>query len=306
MKFSPLGTDLLGDPILPPGCGALTERYTVPPFSVLDARTADWQYRKRCWKGQGIEGGSGRPSDLIYDVAEREDWTGKALAKHGAGTSIFDPVLAELAYNWFCPPGGRILDPFCGGSTRGIVASTLGFEYLGYDVRPEQITANYQQLNEQGLNSPQWICSDIRNDKERPHAGADFLFSCPPYGDLEVYSDHPEDISTLSFEDFVPEYFEIIARSCNMLRRDRFAAFVVGDFRDKKTGFYRNFPAITTAAFKRCGLDLYNEAILLSPTGSMAIRAESIFGATRKLVKGHQQLLVFCKGDPRAAADLCK
>src|SRR6185295_8430413 len=28
------------------------------------------------------------------------------------GTSIFDPVLCELAYKWFCPPGGSILDPF--------------------------------------------------------------------------------------------------------------------------------------------------------------------------------------------------
>lgn len=34
-------------------------------------------------------------------------------------TSVFDPVLCEVAYTWFCPKGGAILDPFCGGSVRG-------------------------------------------------------------------------------------------------------------------------------------------------------------------------------------------
>ena len=42
------------------------------------------------------------------------------------GTSIFDPVLCEIAYRWFCPPAGRVLDPFAGGSVRGIVAALLG------------------------------------------------------------------------------------------------------------------------------------------------------------------------------------
>jgi hypothetical protein len=43
-----------------------------------------------------------------------------------SGTSIFDPVLCELAYAWFSPPGGIVLDPFAGGSVRGMVASKLG------------------------------------------------------------------------------------------------------------------------------------------------------------------------------------
>lgn len=32
-----------------------------------------------------------------------------------SGTSIFDPVLCEIAYRWFCPQGGTVLDPFAGG-----------------------------------------------------------------------------------------------------------------------------------------------------------------------------------------------
>lgn len=47
----------------------------------------------------------------------RELTTEEFLADHYAasdaptasGTSIFDPVLCEIAYRWFCPPGGTVL-----------------------------------------------------------------------------------------------------------------------------------------------------------------------------------------------------
>jgi hypothetical protein len=53
----------------------------------------------------------------------RELTTEEFLADHyeasdaptASGTSIFDPVLCEIAYRWFCPQGGTVLDPFAGG-----------------------------------------------------------------------------------------------------------------------------------------------------------------------------------------------
>ncbi|MGB3312861.1 MAG: DNA methyltransferase, partial [Albidovulum sp.] len=62
-----------------------------------------------------------------------------------SGTSIFDPVLCEIAYRWFCPQGGTVLDPFAGGSVRGIVASQLGRAYVGIELRAEQVAANQAQ-----------------------------------------------------------------------------------------------------------------------------------------------------------------
>src|SRR5882724_9329726 len=59
-----------------------------------------------------------------------------------SGTSIFDPVLCELAYRWFCPPEAQVLDPFAGGSVRGVVASLLGYLYTGVELRGEQVAAN--------------------------------------------------------------------------------------------------------------------------------------------------------------------
>jgi DNA modification methylase len=221
-----------------------------------------------------------------------EEWT---------GTSIFDPVLCELAYRWFCPPGGAILDPFAGGSVRGIVASALGFAYTGVDLRPEQVAANQRQLAEIGERTPlsapvEWHCGDSGEvlDGSDPET-FDFLFTCPPYGDLEVYSDLPEDISTMEFPQFLDRLEYILHLGCRMLKPGRFAAIVVGDFRDG-TGVYRNFPNHVVDMFLRAGLQLYNEAILVTAVGSLPIRISGQFEKGRKLGKTHQNFLVFVKG----------
>jgi DNA methylase len=174
------------------------------------------------------------------------------------GTSIFDPVLCELAYRWFCPPGGLVLDPFAGGSVRGIVASKCGRRYIGVDLSERQVGANREQawVICDGGEIPVWVCGDAANLAAGVDCAADFVFSCPPYGDLEVYSDNPADLSTMAPEAFMAAYWQIIAAAIGKLKKDRFACFVVGDYRDKQ-GFYRNFPGETVAAFAAAGAGLY-------------------------------------------------
>ena len=45
----------------------------------------------------------------------------------GGMLSMFDPVLCELMYYWFCTDGGKMLDPFCGGSFSRLKADVLGW-----------------------------------------------------------------------------------------------------------------------------------------------------------------------------------
>lgn len=221
------------------------------------------------------------------------------------GTSVFDPVLCELAYRWFCPDNGIVLDPFAGGSVRGIVASKLNYRYIGVELRPEQVDANRMQSEDICKNSkypPVWHVGDSRNINKLD-VQADLIFSCPPYANLEVYSDNPLDISTLEYGNFLAAYKEIIAKSVSKLKSDRFACFVVGDVR-AKNGFYHNFVSDTISAFSDCGCFLYNEAILITPFGSLPVRAAKAFNSVRKLGKTHQNVLVFFKGDPKNIADI--
>jgi DNA modification methylase len=217
------------------------------------------------------------------------------------GTSIFDPVLCELVYRWFSPPGGAILDPFAGGSVRGIVASRLARRYTGIDLSARQLEANEAQAAAICTEMPpRWIVGDSRNAKTLAPGQYDLIFSCPPYGDLERYSDDPADLSTMAWGDFLTQYRAIIAACVGMLKADRFACFVVGDIRDKK-GIYRSLPAETIRAFHDAGATLYNDAILVTAVGSLPIRAGKQFDSSRKLGKTHQNVLVFIKGDPVAA-----
>jgi ParB-like chromosome segregation protein Spo0J len=228
-----------------------------------------------------------------------------ALADNGTeyiapGTSIFDPVLCELVYRWFSPAGGTVLDPFAGGSVRGIVAAQLGRQYVGIDIRAEQVAANEMQrgILPDTVPAPVWYCGDSTHIATiAPDLRSDLVFSCPPYGDLEVYSEDPRDLSTMAHSDFIASYRAIIAAAVATLRPDRFAVFVVGDYRDE-AGFYRNFVSDTIAAFESAGAMLYNEAILVTALGSLPIRTARAFNSRRKLGKTHQNVLVFFKGNP--------
>lgn len=217
------------------------------------------------------------------------------------GTSIFDPVLTETVLLWFSAEGDKIIDPFAGGSVRGIVSSVLGRKYTGVDLREEQIDAN----NEQGKtickeNQPVWICGDSMNIKTLAPDEYDFIITCPPYGNLEVYSDSPGDISNMGDAEFDKTYTAILQNTVEMLKEDRFAVVVVGNYRDKK-GYLRDLCGLTVRAMESAGARFYNDFIVVTPIGSLPIRAGKAFKASRKMGRTHQYCLCFVKGDPKKA-----
>lgn len=280
--------------------GKLQEQYLAPPMSVLDTKQGYWQKRKKAWKEIGLQSEVGRNDNLIGSGL-------KGLAtKRGlsiSGTSIFDPVLCEVIYNWFGIPNGIVYDPFAGGSVRGVVAEMLGQKYIGIDLSQRQVDANQMNADKLGV-CPAWHCDDSRNaDRYIPDMSADLVFSCPPYHNLEKYSDHPLDLSNMNYTDFLEAYTEIINISCSKLKENRFAVFVVGDIRDKK-GAYRDFISDTKRIFQDNNLCLYNELILLEQYGTAPLRASYVFKAKRKTVKVHQNVLVFYKGDINAIDDI--
>lgn len=316
----------------------LVERYIVPPFSVLDARKGYWQQRKRAWLDLGVDDAASRTQlrtsgsiagtdpryyhakakveaslgrDLSHEEFLAKHYTPHADSRLRASTtggivSLFDPVLAEILYRWFCPPRGTVLDPFAGGAVRGIIAAVLGRRYVGVDLSEEQVASNRRtwsklpaQLRRQAT-APRWKIGDGRHVVRHSRGEYDFFFTCPPYGHLERYSDDPRDLSAMKHPQFIDAYRQVIAASTAMLKPDRFAAIVVGDYRDRR-GFYSNFVSETIAAFEGAGLRYYNEAILHTMTGTLALRVGRMFDASRKLGKSHQNVLVFVKGDPRVA-----
>jgi hypothetical protein len=108
----------------------------------------------------------------------------------------------------------------------------------------------------------------------------------------------------MKYEDFKAAYFEIIKKSCDRLKNDRFACFVVGEVRDKKGNYY-NFVGDTVEAFRAAGLHYYNEAVLVTMVGNTSLTTSRNFPIARKLGKTHQNVLVFVKGDGKKATQAC-
>lgn len=284
--------DLFGDEIK----DKLSDQFPIIPFSVLDTKTAEWRNRKNKWLRLGIKSELGRDEDLLG--------FGRVYSKgkprlFNRTSSVFDPVLCELVYDWFNVKSGVIIDPFAGGSVRGVVASIKGMPYIGIDVRPEQVASNLKQVEEICHSSPKPIfhVGDSGCVLDNVNTNADLIFTCPPYFDLEKYSDEEGDISNMTWEKFLVKYKSILKKSCSLLADNRFFVIVVGDVRDKDRtiNWYRNLSGITKDIIMGEGLHLYNEIVVLDGIGSSAMRVEQAF-SKRKVVKTHQNVYVFYKG----------
>lgn len=294
MELDLFGNEIIKDVIL-------KDEFLENPFSILDAKSGSWQNRKKNWINKGIKSDLGRDAknSRMKDWATEKRKSGELKGnKLSSDTSIFDPALCELMYKWFAPEKGKVLDPFAGGSVRGIVANYLGYKYTGIDIRQEQVDSNREQAL--GIldinNQPQWYVGDsniVLDELKQNNNEYDMILSCPPYGDLEVYSDLEGDISNMSYNDFMIAYRSIIKKSCSMLKDGGFAVFVVGEFRDKN-GNYVGFVPDTIKAFMDCGMKYYNEAILSTSLVSAAVRAKGNM-KSKKLVKVHQNILIFKK-----------
>ena len=280
------------------------KEFGAPPFSILDSRQGYWQDRKREWLDFGIKSELGREEDMLFGDIRPGMYSG--YESDISNTSVFDPVLTELMYKWFMAPGGKVLDLLAGGSVRCIVASVLDRYYTGLDLAKDQINENYKQAKELVPdNIPNWIVGDSTNVLDLAKDKYEFILTCPPYGVLEVYSDDPNDLSNMPTEEFNKVYSDIINKGCSLLKDNRFACIVVGEYREKKTKAYVDFVGTTVQAFRDAGLEYHNEFVLVNVPGTAPLRAGGYFDKSRKIANTHQNVLVFIKGDSLKATDYC-
>lgn len=312
------------------GNGSLNDRFIVPPFSILDTRKGYWQKRKYdVWRPLIGDMGESREDTLIASLeikykdiylktkkhraelgisfreyldkyVSEEEKEREAKKTLGAGVSLFDPVLSEIICKWFTPSqGASIFDCFAGDTQKGLVFGYCGYPFTGVELRQEQIDINNRVL--EGRDLPvRYICDDGRNVSNHfAPESQDLLFSCPPYFDLEKYSDLDNDASNQkSYADFIAILDTAFKSALTCLKNNRFAVIVVGDVRNKRTGCYYDFCGDIKRIMREGGAELYNEIILVETGASTALRAGR-YMESRKVAKMHQNILVFFKGNPK-------
>jgi len=275
--------------------GILSDHFIVPPFSTLDARCGAWQDRKKIWKELINDNGQAR----AHATCMSKRVIAGLDSVHNGGVSLLDPVLSEILVKWFSPyENSKIFDCFAGDTVFGFVALNKGHTFTGIELRQEQADFN------NNLCPNAYICDDGRNIKKHIAIGSqDLFFSCPPYFNLEVYSDLENDASNQpSYDAFYKILDEAFKESIDCLAENRFAVIVCGDIRDKK-GRYYDFTSSIKKTFKEAGLCLYNELILLDPLGTACVRARR-YMRNRKVAKVHQNVLVFFKGDTQKISSI--
>ena len=272
----------------------LIEDYIIPPFTVFDTKQGYWQTRKKEWIQQLGDSGEGRDKDLLTGGLNK---LAELNSNTLTGTSIFDPVLCEVIYTWYADKGALIVDPFAGGHVRGLVASRLGYKYIGTDVSKKQVEANIAKAKEIGEKGAKWHIEDGANLNKHVQDKADLLLTCPPYYDLEVYDkDNKADISTEStYEGFKEKYKRILTNTYDILKTNAWAIIVVGNIRDDEGNYY-NLVGDTVQIMQDAGYKFYNEAILATAIATATVRARRTFDGGKKLVKTHQNILFFAKG----------
>lgn len=270
----------------------------VYPWSVLRSDSREWQDRKRWWVGRGVHEQDGRADHLLLGAGSSQ-----RHRKISRGTSRFDPFLAELCYTWYSPPGGTVLDPFAGGSCRGIVAAELGRHYTGVDLSETQVDANRTALHAWGETdgTATWGTADAVAALEGiPDRCYDYALTCPPYHSAERYSDNPRDLSVMSWDDHLDAIAETTRQLHRALRDDRFATWVTGDLRGPG-GHLRCLPEHTIAALQSAGFGVVNDQILVTPVGSMYRMLRRWWTNTRSAGRVHQRVITVVKGDRRRA-----
>jgi len=276
----------------------MSDYFGVAPFSVLNTVDGIWQKRKREWNSLINDSGDTREGTLKAKNDNTKSEVDLKLQNFNKGVSILDPCLSELMIKWFTEIGFKTFDPFAGDTVFGYVSGYLKRPFTGIELRQEQVDFNQTQCNINNLPC-KYICDSGENmNKHIEDNSMDFVFSCPPYADLEKYSNLKDDLSNISHDDFFKMLKKILQNTYKKLKDNRFAVIIIGEVRNKKGEYIQLVPKVIRYMTK-AGYLYYNEIILVNSVGTLPLRVGKSMNSGRKIGKRHQNVLVFYKGCPK-------
>jgi DNA modification methylase len=210
---------------------------------------------------------------------------------NGGKSSVFNPHLAQKIIAAYCPINATIYDPFGGGGTRGYIATKMGHKYLGIEIRKEEVERVLKQMKEWKLNF-ELIVGDSRNYK--PEKKYNFSFTCPPYYDLELYSNLSGDLSNCKdYETYLIELKKVVKNVYDCLKENSFSVWVVGNFRDI-SGKLEHLNGDLVRIAKEVGFIMWDE-IIWEGASNVALTRCGKFEKNRKSVRMHEYVLIFKK-----------
>ena len=248
------------------------------------------------------EYGRGNNMDKLVDDLKSYDHNkveSKDFIKSGRGSflSKFNSEYAKRIIEMWSKEDDFIVDPFAGRSSRPLVSTLMGRNYMGFDVvkyNLEEAKDQYDALEmEYGLGKLKLINSSSENiDDHLINSVADLIMTCPPYFNIEKYESADGQLTDIKeYEDFLLTYKSILNKCCNKLKPGGFFVVVLANFRID--GKLYDFCSDTKDILKK-HLTYHDEIILeMSPAKRHPLYTQAI--TNLNCLKTHEYCLVFRK-----------
>ena len=227
----------------------------------------------------------------------------KDFIKHGRGSflSKFNSEYAKRIIEMWSKEDDFIVDPFAGRSSRPLVSTLLGRNYVGFDVVNDNLKEAKEQYDKLKKGRQLGYLKLIHTSSEymdlHLNGGvADMIITCPPYFNIEKYESVDGQLTDIKiYKNFLDIYKTILEKSANILKPGCFFAIVVANFRID--GELYDFCSDTKDILKK-HLTYHDEIILeMSPAKRHPLYTQAI--TNLNCLKTHEYCLVFRKEDSK-------
>jgi DNA modification methylase len=213
----------------------------------------------------------------------------------GKGFGAFNPAIASWILNMYAPKDGFCFDPFAGGGTRAIMAAKHGLNYIGCEIRKEEVEAVNKRCEACGVGGSVQILNVDSRRSQIPDGIADFSFTCPPYFNLEQYDGGPDDLSMApTYMHFCAGMTTVLGETLRILKPGALSVWVVGLLRKESGELIPLNHDIARLATAR-GFYLKEEIILAHRNNGAIQRVGNFEKGNKFLIRTHEYALVFEK-----------
>ena len=258
------------------------EKYGIWPFTVWDVDVPNADTTKKL-------------RELIGDDDTQRHDAVSGTYGFQDGASVFSPAIAAWILNLYAPKEGICFDPFAGGGTRAIMAAKYGLDYIGCEIRKEEVDSVRARCTKHGVNEKVSLLHMDARSSQLPNGMADFSFTCPPYFNLEQYKGGPNDLSMApTYMHFCSGISAVFNESIRILKSGSIAVWVVGLLR-AKNGELIPLNHDMGRIGKASGFYLKEEIILQRKNSGAGNRVVNFERGNKFLARTHEYALVFVK-----------
>jgi len=236
-----------------------------------------------------------------YDYNAEKTHDDFITSGRGSFLSKFNSEYAKRIIEMWSKEDDVIVDPFAGRSSRPLVSTLLGRNYVGFDVINDNLQEAKEQYETLGKERKLGKLSLINASSETidnhlPDDVADMIMTCPPYFNIEKYDSADGQLTDIkTYEDFLRSYKTILEKSIKILKPGCFFVVVLANFRID--GKLYDFCGDTKDILKK-HLTFHDEIILeMSPAKRHPLYTQAI--TNLNCLKTHEYCLVFRKKDDK-------